>query len=272
MSQFGNDFNEDFTMRLTNVLAFLAVIAAISAFSTTLSAADKSAPAIILKLDDVTASGTRGNLPVPPRWQRVVDFIEKEDIKASFGIIGFSLEQDNAAYFDWIKNLQKKGRIEFWHHGYRNRKGDDKTGEFEESYEVQLESLKKTQKLAKEKLGIELKAFGPHWSGTTADTEKALAQIPELTMWFYGPKDSKKFVFPRYLTIENPTFVPDFDKFKDIYERSAHAQKCLALQGHPNAWDDKRWDGFVKIIGFLKEKGCRFTTPSEYFAEVKGGK
>ena len=33
---------------------------------------------------------------------------------------------------------------------------------------------------------------------------------------------------------------------------------------HPNAWDDKRWDGFVKIIEFLKARGCVFLTPSEY--------
>lgn len=247
----------------------LAALAAFLAAPAMLSAADKP-QAIVLKLDDITPHGAKGNLPVSPRWQRVVDFVEKEDIKAGFGIIGSSLEQDNAAYFDWIKNLHKKGRIEFWNHGYRDRKGTDKTGEFEESFEVQLEALKKTQKLAKEKLGIELKAFGPHWSGTTSDTEKALAEVPELTMWLYGPKDSKKFAFPRYLAIENPTFVPDFDKFKQLYERSAQKQPCLALQGHPNAWDDARWDGFVKIIAFLKEKGCRFLKPSEYLVEVKG--
>ncbi|MCY2989376.1 MAG: hypothetical protein NTY19_16090 [Planctomycetota bacterium] len=33
---------------------------------------------------------------------------------------------------------------------------------------------------------------------------------------------------------------------------------------HPNAWDDKRWDGFVKIIEFLKARGYVFLTPSEY--------
>ena len=37
-------------------------------------------------------------------------------------------------------------------------------------------------------------------------------------------------------------------------------------QGHPNAWDDKRWEGFVKIIEFLKSRGCVFMTPSEYLA------
>ena len=43
--------------------------------------------------------------------------------------------------------------------------------------------------------------------------------------------------------------------------RTTHEE---ATVNHPNAWDDKRWDGFVKIIEFLKAKGCVFVTPSEY--------
>jgi peptidoglycan/xylan/chitin deacetylase (PgdA/CDA1 family) len=66
------------------------------------------------------------------------------------------------------------------------------------------------------------------------------------------------------LTLENPTFVPDFEKFKERYERVAKDKECLALQGHPNAWDEKRWQGFVKIIEYLRSKRCAFTTPSEY--------
>ena len=49
---------------------------------------------IILKLDDVTAQGGRGSVPVSSRWQRVTDFIEKNKLKAAYGIIGWSLEQD----------------------------------------------------------------------------------------------------------------------------------------------------------------------------------
>jgi peptidoglycan/xylan/chitin deacetylase (PgdA/CDA1 family) len=234
-----------------------------------LEAADPARQIIILKLDDVTAHGAHGHSPVSPRWQRVADFIEQSHIKASFGIIGASLEQDNPAYFDWIKGLHGKGNIEFWNHGYKDRTVADKAGEFEGSLEEQQHALKRTQTLAKETLGIELKAFGPHWSGTTTDTAKALEEIPEITIWFYGPQDSKKFVFERVLTLENPTFVPDFDKFKERYERFARDKACLALQGHPNQWNEQRWAGFVKIIEYLKSKGCVFMTPSEYLGVVK---
>jgi peptidoglycan/xylan/chitin deacetylase (PgdA/CDA1 family) len=223
---------------------------------------------IILKLDDVVAHGTDARAPVPPRWQRMADFVEQARIHAAFGIIGYSLEQDNPAYFDWIKNLHKKGHIEFWNHGYRNRKAEDKTGEFEEPFAGQKDSLEKTQKLAKEKLGIELKVFGAHWSGTNQDTAKALEGIPEITMLFYDPKSGKKLVFERVLTLENPIFVPDAEKFQELYEARAKDKACLALQGHPNSWDEKRWEGFVKIIEYLKSQGCVFMTPSEYLAKT----
>ncbi len=93
-------------------------------------------------------------------------------------------------------------------------------------------------------------------------------------MWFHGPKDSKKFVFERVLTLENPTFVPDFDKFKERYERVARGKACLALQCHPNQWNEQRWAGFVKIVEYLKSKGCVFMTPSEYLekAMAEGGR
>ena len=91
------------------------------------------------------------------------------------------MEEDNQAYFNWIKHLHKSGLIEFWNHGYRNRKATDKTGEFEGSFEEQKDALRRTQELAKEKLDIELRAFGPHWSGTNEGTAKAMEEIPEIT-------------------------------------------------------------------------------------------
>lgn len=165
----------------------------------------------------------------------MVDFLNESNIKASLGIIGFSLEEDNPAYFDWIKNLDASGRFEFWNHGYRNRKASDKIGEFEGSYEQQKAALERTQRLAREKLGIELKAFGPHWSGTNQDTARALDEILEIKMWFHGREGSKKLVFPRILTLENPTHVPDFSKFTAAYDRVGRDKECLVLQGHPKS-------------------------------------
>jgi peptidoglycan/xylan/chitin deacetylase (PgdA/CDA1 family) len=230
-----------------------------------------AAPIIILKLDDVVQSNEQGG-PVSSRWKRVTEFIEKNNLKAGCGIICFSLEQDNPAYFDWLKDQQKKGRIEFWCHGYKARAATDKTGEFEQgTAEEQKAVFEKCERLAKEKLGFDLPAFGPHWSGTTAETEEALQAVPEIKIWLYGPKDSKSFKklsLERVMAIENPTFVPDFEKFKASYEKAGSKQKFLVLQGHANAWNDERWAGFVKIIEFLQSKNCTFMTPSEYLKSV----
>ena len=225
---------------------------------------------IILKLDDVQQVK---NGAVHRNWQRVADYIEANHLKASFGIICSSLENDNPAYFDWIKAMNKQGFIEFWLHGYRQRTTADKTGEFDQgTFEEQKAALERSEVLAKEKLGFSLPAFGPHWSGTTSETEKALDAIPEIKIWLYGPKTSKfyrKMSLPRVLGLEYRTFVPDFAKFKEAYERVGAAETCLVLQGHPPNWStDERWNGFIQIVGFLKARGCVFMTPSEYAQSV----
>ena len=254
-------------MKLSFLLPTLAAVLAV-VLPGHVTNAGETPQVIVLKLDDVVAYRSEDGSPVSPRWQRITDFLKASEIKASYGIIGFSLEKDNEAYFDWIKDLHKSGLIEFWNHGYRNRKATDKTGEFEGSFEEQKAALEKTQRLAKEKLGIELKAFGPHWSRTNKHTARALEGIPEIKIWFYGRKGTTKFIFPRFLTLEYPVHVPDFAKFKAAYERVGHDKKCLALQGHPNSWNDERWANFVKIIDYLRSKGCLFMTPSEYMAKV----
>ena len=55
------------------------------------------------------------------------------------------------------------------------------------SLEEQIESLGKTQRLAKEKLGLDLKAFGSPFNQIDGTTVKAMDAFPEITSWFYGP-------------------------------------------------------------------------------------
>ena len=114
-------------------------------------------------------------------------------------------------------------------------------------------------------VGIEF-GLRPAWSGNSERRDG----IPEIKMCFYDPKGAKQLVFERVLVLENPTFVPDFDKFKQLYEKNAKDKPYLALQGHPDMWDEKRWEGFVKIIEFLKARGCVFVTPSECLDKVAG--
>lgn len=227
---------------------------------------------ILLKLDDVVARRVSSS-PVSPRWQKIADFLKANHIKGSFGIITESLEKDNPQYFQWIKDIQQGGLIEFWMHGYKMRGASDK-GEFEQgTWEEQKAILEKGELLAQEKLGFSLPAFGPHWSGTTEETDRALEAVPSVKIWLYGPAKPKYFSrlsIERVLALENPTFVPDAEKFKAFYEKHASEKEVLVLQGHPDQWTDARWNGFVAIIEFLKSKNVVFMTPSEYLKQVPG--
>jgi len=214
---------------------------------------------ILLKLDDVVA--------IAPGWQRVIDYCEKNQVKAGLGIICESLEKDDAAYVAWLKDHQKKGFIEFWCHGYYGAKDFYTTHTLEE----QTAALAKCEKLAQEKLGFPLTAFGPHYSGVNADTEKAVEAVPELKVWLYGPKQSKfytRLAIPRVMGLEYVVPKVDFDKFKADYDRVGAKPKVLVLQGHANYWDAASYEGFTKIIDFLKTKNVTFMTPSEYLKTV----
>lgn len=191
---------------------------------------------ILLKLDDVVAHRV-GTKPVWDRWLRVHDYLKASNIKASFGIITESLEKDNAMYFQWLKDVQAMGLIEFWMHGYYMKKADE-PGEFEHGTAAEQQViLEKGARLAKEKLGFELPAFGPHWSGTTDATDEALEAVSSVKIWLYGPKKPKFFTrlsIERIMAIENPTFVPDPAKFKALYEKSAATHRpCSCCRGIP---------------------------------------
>ncbi len=219
-------------------------------------------PVIILKLDDVTRA--------TPRWQRCYDFIREQNIKASFGIIGFAMERDDPRLFEWIRNVAAGKQVEFWNHGFHNRTSHDKLGEFEsDSVEAQREALLKTQRLVKEKTGLCLTAFGPHWSGTNEATVQALNAIPEIDkVFFYTQGSGSRFVFQRFMDMEKPTFNPVFGMVKQNFEAWAHKKPYLCLQGHPESWTDARFEEFKKIVIYLKEQGCRFMTASDYVSQL----
>lgn len=266
-------------IELRFILRFFAACLAFTALWRPLAAASSSETkatspqVVILKFDDVTTHGAHGKNPVSANWQRLADYLAANHIKGSFGIICASLEQDNPGYFKWIKDLQSAGLIEFWHHGYRERTSADKQGEFESSsWEEQRTIFEKGEALAMAKLGFPLAAFGPHWSGTNDATDRALAAVPAIKIWLYGPKQPKHFrglSIERIMALENPTFLPDPNKFQELYARNGAKAPVLVLQGHPNAWTDERWKGFVEIIAFLRSRQVVFMTPSEYLAGLE---
>jgi len=220
---------------------------------------------VILKLDDVTAG--EGGEVVSARWQRVADFLEEKQIKAGFGVIGFSLEGDNPEYFKWITDRAERGFIEFWNHGYYNRTKGDTIGEFEGTYEQQLRALQLTDSLAESKLGLRFTVWGPHWSGTNEDTDRALSQTQiSMTLGYpVNPVHYKGYVVPHNLDMEYPVHNPDFKEFVKAYRGKWKNLEFFYLQGHPNSWDDTRWENFVKIVEFLESENVKFVTPTELY-------
>ena len=219
---------------------------------------------IILKLDDVIA-GTDGQV-ISPRWQRVSDYLEGKGIKAAFGVIGFSLVKDNPAYFKWITDRADRGLIEFWNHGFWERTRKDSVGEFERSFDEQLRALRMTDSLAKVKLGLAMPVWGPHWSGTNEDTDRALSKMPQIRMIMEAPLHPvyfKGIVMTSQISLEHPIHNPDFEAFKNVYLEKKHELSLFYLQGHPLSWDEERWQNFVKIIEFLESEGVSFIKPSD---------
>lgn len=225
-------------------------------------------PVVMLKLDDVAK--------VTPRWKKAAEFIASEGLKANFGIINSPLETEDPALVAWVKELTASGTIEFWCHGYDAKALHDKDhkGEFEGTgYDYQLHSLQRSQELAKQRFGFEYTAFGPHWSGTDTDTDKALEQIPGIkAVFFYGPKKgstSTKILIERRMELEKPIFRPNPDEVKARFEAVGRKFDYIALQGHADQWDDARFADFQKAVRYLKDQGCRFVTVSEWLATRK---
>lgn len=224
----------------------------------------------LLKLDDVHY-GDNGET-VPPRWNRLMDYLVANNQKVGLGIIGYSLADGPQDFFDWIKHYDAMPNIEFWAHGFRNRMSMDEEGEMEKPYNEQYRSLFMTDSLAKARLGITLSTWGPHWTGVNTDTDIALSRIPSIRLALGNPKGAKHFkgyVFETPLWMEYPVHNPNYDEFVKHYRELGDSLGCFYLQGHPNSWDDTRWDNFTRIIEFLHGEGVLFVTPSELMA-IKG--
>lgn len=223
-------------------------------------------PEILLKLDDV--------VKITPHWQRTAEFIKAEGLKVNFGIINSPLEQENPEFIKWVKEWEASGVVQFWCHGYDVKALHDKDhkGEFDGTgYDAQLKALQRSQELAKLRFGHEYNAFGPHYSGTDADTYKALEQIPAIkVVWGYAPKPpatTSKLIIERRVELEQPIFHPNAASFQKSFESTGKKLPYISLQGHADMWDDKGWAEFQTVVHYLKAQGCRFITVDEWLAE-----
>lgn len=240
---------------------------------------------VVLKVDDLSV---RGNGTVSERWKRITDFAIERNIKLSIGLIAKSLEGDKPAYSAYLKDLQKSGLIEFWFHGYDHgvhKEGDAGKDYAEFSnrpYEEQKRRFAISQKLAVEKLGAAFTCYGPPGGGNTPASDadwdasaRVMAEDPAMKLWLYpkalderGAKlqsAGKVTILDRVyqVNIEQPLFVPNPGKFIEAYVKYSAGRRYFILQGHPDQWDEARWNAFVKLVDYLQQNQIPIITPSE---------
>lgn len=221
---------------------------------------------VVLKLDDTWAVNGR----LSERWQRIDDFAADRGIRYTVGIIANSLEGNHPEYLASLRAIAGSGRAELWHHGYDHKAWEEdgkKLREFSGSgFEHQLDHLRKAQALAKEKLGVTLETFGAPYNATDADTVRALAELPEIKVWLFAPRNvtSTKFTTPQIgaVNIEHPVHKPNFEQFKLGYAKHK-TDPYLVMQGHPMSWDDAAFAEFARIVDFLLAEGAVFVFPRD---------
>ena len=233
----------------------------------------KTAPVILLKLDDVTQKGANpaAGRDISQNFIDVVALLDRLEVPASFGIIANSLEKGTPGYFDWIRATRAKGH-EFWFHGLTHQEFPKQNGrrvcEFcRVPYEDQKAHFEKAQALAREKLGFAFSTFGSPFNQTDGNTGKVLAEHPEFTSSFFGPwanLPSGCRLLERRIDLEVPIFKPNYAHLVQEYERIGKDLQYIVLQGHPNAWGGKQRAELAKIIGYLKSQGCTFMTPEQF--------
>lgn len=249
---------------MKKVFLFFALLHSSFSLAIAQSAPTRTEPVqIIIKADDL-----RG---MHPNWQRFVDIIEKRHIKASIGIICDSLENPKPEYVQWIRNIQAKGLIEFWCHGYDHKQWTENGLSLREfagtSYEHQKQHLSQSVELARQKLGFAFQSFGAPFNATDAVTARVLVEEPDIKVVLYGDKKQAagKIILDRIpeVNIENPLFIPNPEKLAAGFQ--AHPERpYFVIQGHPPQWIDAGFSNFEKILDFLTEQGCGFATPSEF--------
>ena len=220
---------------------------------------------IILKADDLVFDEYD---IISDRWSTFLEYIRTKNIKASLGLICNSLEQGKEPYISRLKQYLAFGNFEIWNHGYshfmngKNEKGEWAHEFMNTPFQYQLEHLQKSQRLVKQKLGITMRTFGAPGNACDENTVKALEQLKDIKIWYFGRSASDKLQLERSTEVEHITGVPNFDTFVQRY--NPHST-YLVLQVHPNLWSHSNFSEFQKIVDYLIESGVSFVTPYEYY-------
>lgn len=229
---------------------------------------------IILKLDDLKS---KKDGMYNENWQKLVNVIRKQKIKASLGIIAKGLKKASQSCKDSITKWHNSPQFEIWHHGWDHKKnnfGPEKNnrGEYDGTpYNYQKNNFEKAMDFAEKELNIEMKTFGPPYGKTDSTFSKVIRENKKIKVWLHA-KDKLPYsglkLYRSKSKLESKTGVVSFDKFLKTYN-DANKAEYLILQGHPGLWDANSFMEFEKTIQFLKKKGVIFILPHEYYLKNK---
>lgn len=234
--------------------------------------AAESPKVVIWKFDDVRA-GEKARLL--PGFKRVSDWAVKNKTVISMGVICDSLATPNADDVAWIKKnaIENGGCIEFWLHGWDHKKIKKPDGtdgsEFNGSdLETQKNHFKDACDIFNKNTQLTFNTFGAPYNQNDENTAVAMDVCPNLSNWFFGPKDKKRVVLARSINMEITTGKVSYDKFMEAYKVKMPPSP-LILQGHVGQWDDQSYNDFVKIADFLSKEGWSAQTPRQFAQPTK---
>ena len=204
---------------------------------------------------------------ISPAWQKFFDYMKSKQIKASAGLICNSLEFGDQEYYFRLKELHQSPYFELFNHGYDHSAGTNEKGEkyveFQNTpYEYQKEHLLKAQSLTKEKLNITLRTFGAPENAIDDNTTKAMEEVDDLKIWFFGKPEYSKMLLSIWGTVESPTCNPNYEEFIKHYFPTVD---YYVLQIHPWIWTDEQFGIFEKILDYLIQQEVTFLLPYEYY-------
>lgn len=250
-------------MKMKKILALLLVLAVAAALPSAGFAEEDlytGKHIIILRLDDLRSDTTGA-------FEWALNTALEKEVKVAFGVIGNSLEDGacNRRFIDFMKHTDSVG-MEIWSHGYVH-KNTEYNGS---SYDEQLKNFKRTYDLMQEKCNIELHTFGPPYNVADDTGIRMITEnFPSIKV-FMSVKDSNKIAKQMKLNdriiIESTTGTIDYDKFETSYKQAVSRNyECSVILGHPSMWNEASKQYFIDIIDFLKNEGCVFMTPYQYY-------
>lgn len=251
---------------MTRILICFAI--AVIYISPQVFAQIKSMKIAIIKADDVKK--------ITPEWNRFFTLSEEKGVKVSAGIICNTLDGDKKKYFDWLRELNASGEVEFWNHGWDHKRWiteeKEKISEFSGTrYEYQKKHFEDSQNIIKNVLGTESIAFGAPYNKVDSVAKRVMNEDNNMRLFFtyHLIELDNKVMAPMNLRGEHDgTGKPNFEKFKSAYLKKNDIL-FSAIQFHPNNFEEEHFAEYAKILDFLKNEGWTFMLPAEYVSVIE---